>query len=110
MFMNVLKSHPRLPFDCGMKSKQLSLFSNPSVIWLLSHPLSTTFIQQHLLSINHVPDTALEYWNAMLSDKDLGLAKDITDINQILQVLTSVSVIFIDINQIITSIQKQAPP
>lgn len=53
-----------------------------------------------------MPDTALEYWNAMLSDKDLGLAKDITDINQILQVLTLLSVIFIDINQIITSIQK----
>ena len=74
MFMIILKSYPMLPFACGMKSKQLSLFSHPSVIWLLSHLLSTTFIQQHLLSINHVPDTALEYWNAMLSDTDVGLA------------------------------------
>lgn len=66
----------------------LSLFSNPSVIWLLSHLLSITFIQQHLLSINHAPDTVLEYWNAMLSDKDLGLALlELTNITQIITLI-----------------------
>lgn len=93
MFMTLLERHPRLPFACRMKAKQLSLFSNPSVIWLLSHLLSTTFIQ-HLLSINHVPDSVLEYWNAMLSDKGLGPA---------LLELTNTS-------QMIISIQKEAFP
>lgn len=87
MFLILLKRLLRLPFAYRMKSKQLSPFSNPSVIWLLSHLLSTTFIQ-HLLSIKHVPDTVLEYRNAMLSDKDLGLALlELTDINQIITLI-----------------------
>lgn len=87
-FLVLLKRLPRLPFAYRMKSKQLSLFSNPSVIWLLSHLLSTAFIQQHLLSINHIPDTVLEYWNAMLSDKDLGLAHlELTGINQMITLI-----------------------
>lgn len=85
LVLTLLKRLPRLPFAYRMKSKQLSLFSNPSVIWLLSRLLSTAFIQQHLLSINHMSDTVLEYWNAMLSDKDLGLAHlELTGINQII--------------------------
>lgn len=35
-----------------------------------------------------MPDTVLEHWNAMLSDKDLGLALlELTDINQIITLI-----------------------
>lgn len=59
MCMILLERLPGLPFAYRMKSKQLSPLSNPAVIWLLSHLLSTAFIQ-HLLNISHVPDTVLE--------------------------------------------------